>query len=317
MVRFALLFPGQGAQFVGMGRALAAANPTAAACFVEADELLGFSLSTLCFSGPESELNDTANAQPAIFVASMAAWRALYPAGSPLPRPSAIAGHSLGFYSALVAAGALSFADALRLVRARGLAMRAAGSLAPGGMLAILGLPRATVEQLCHETADATGGVITIANDNCPGQIVVAGDQRALAHFTEHILAQPGSLPPTPLKVSVAPHTPLMHAALGEFRAIVAETPIATPTLPVLGNVSADWLFSADAVADELRAQLTSEVRWTESMRRLVDHEVAAVVEVGPGKVLTGLMRVIDRRVARFNFGDDPAELPSLYNILI
>jgi [acyl-carrier-protein] S-malonyltransferase len=313
MSDYAVLFPGQGSQFVGMGQALATADAAAAAIFADADEVLGFALSRLCFAGPERELNDTANAQPAIFVTSIAAWQAL---SRRFPGPRAVAGHSLGMYSALVAAGALHFADALRLVRARGLAMRAAGELAPGGMLAVLGLPRPTVSQLCTQTAQASNAVITIANDNCPGQIVVAGDRYALEHFAALVQAQPGALPPTPLKVSVAPHTPLMHSALGEFMHVLAATPIKSPQLPVLGNVSADWLSTADAVRHELREQLTSEVRWADSMRRLIESGVTAVVEVGPGKVLTGLMRVIDRRIARYNLGDDPAELPGLLSAL-
>lgn len=317
MTRYAVLFPGQGSQFVGMGKALAAALPAAAAVFAEADAVLGFDFSALCFAGPEQELNDTANAQPAIFVTSIAAWQALQAMLGSADRPVAIAGHSLGEYSALVAAGALQFADALRLVRARGLAMRAAGEIAPGGMMAVLGMPRATVAELCARAAQATDAVVTIANDNCPGQIVIAGDRRGLEAFAALVQEQPGALPPTPLKVSVAPHTPLMQSATASFLAVLAETPIQAPELPVLGNISADWLMTAEAVRQELSEQLTREVRWADSMRRLVDTGVDAVVEVGPGKVLTGLMRVIDRRISRYNFGDDPASLAELHTTLV
>ena len=314
MAVYAVLFPGQGSQFVGMGKALVAASPVAAAVFAEADAVLKVGLSTLCFNGPEVELNDTANAQPAIFVTSIAAWKTF--SESVAMPPAALAGHSLGLYSALVAAGALHFADALRLVRARGLAMKAAGELAPGGMMAVLGQSRATVSQLCARAAQLTDAVITIANDNCPGQIVVAGDRRALEAFAALVQEQPGALPPTPLKVSVAPHTPLMQPALGSFLEVLAATPIAAPAIPVLGNVSADWLTSAEAVRQELSEQLTREVRWVDSMRRLVETGVTAVVEVGPGKVLTGLMRAIDRRVGRMNFGDNPTSLPELVDAL-
>ncbi len=314
MTAYAVLFPGQGSQFVGMGRALVATSPVAAEVFAEADAVLEVALSTLCFNGPELELNDTANAQPAIFVASIAAWKTLREAVA-LP-PAAVAGHSLGLYSALVAAGSLHFADALRLVRARGLAMKAAGELVPGGMMAVLGQSRATVSQLCARAAQVADAVITIANDNCPGQIVVAGDRRALEVFAALVQEQPGALPPTPLKVSVAPHTPLMQPALGSFLEVLAGTPIAAPTIPVLGNVSADWLTSAEAVRQELSEQLTREVRWVDSMRRLVETGITTVVEVGPGKVLTGLMRAIDRGVGRMNFGDNPASLPELVDAL-
>jgi [acyl-carrier-protein] S-malonyltransferase len=314
MTMYAVLFPGQGSQFVGMGRALVTASPVAAEVFAEADAVLKVELSTLCFNGPELELNDTSNAQPAIFVASIAAWKTLREAMA-LP-PAAVAGHSLGLYSALVAAGSLHFADALQLVRARGLAMKAAGELAPGGMMAVLGQSRATVSQLCARAAQVTDAVITIANDNCPGQIVVAGDRRALEVFAALVQEQPGALPPTPLKVSVAPHTPLMQPALGSFLEVLAATPIAAPAIPVLGNVSADWLTSAEAVRQELSEQLTREVRWVDSMRRLVETGITTVVEVGPGKVLTGLMRAIDRRVGRMNFGDNPASLPELVDAL-
>lgn len=309
MADFAALFPGQGSQFVGMGQALATASPAAAEVFAEADDLLGFALSGLCFGGPEPELNDTANAQPAIFVTSIAVWQALRERRGETMWPLALAGHSLGEYSALVVADAITFADALRLVRARGLAMRHAGTVAPGGMLAVLGMPRATVEQLCAQAAQATDAVITIANDNAPGQLVVAGDRRALEVFTSYVQAQPGAFPPTPLKVSVAPHTPLMETATTDFLEVLAATPIRRPTLPVVGNTSADWLATAEAVRHELRGQLTREVRWVDSMRQLVAAGATTVVEVGPGKVLTGLMRVIDRKVGRFNVGSDPAEL--------
>ncbi|MFQ3662534.1 MAG: ACP S-malonyltransferase [Chloroflexaceae bacterium] len=314
MATYAVLFPGQGSQFVGMGKALAAAAPVAAAVFAEADAILNLELSALCFNGPELELNDTANAQPAIFVASVAAWKTLREATA--TPPAAVAGHSLGLYAALVAAGALQFADALRLVRARGLAMKAAGELAPGGMMAVLGQSRATVSQLCARAAQVTDAVITIANDNCPGQIVVAGDRRALEVFAALVQEQPGALPPTPLKVSVAPHTPLMQPALGSFLEVLAATPIEEPAIPVLGNVSADWLASAEAVRQELSEQLTREVRWADSMRRLVETGITTVVEVGPGKVLTGLMRAIDRRIGRVNFGDNPASLLELVDLL-
>ncbi len=307
--KVAVLFPGQGSQYVGMGKSLAATFPEAARVFEQADEVLGFAFSDLCFNGPEHDLNDTANAQPGIFVTSIAAWQVMRPRlAAP---PAAVAGHSLGEYSALVSAGALDFADALRLVRARGLAMRAAGELAPGGMLAVLGLKLALVEQLCAQVSQETEAAVEVANDNCPGQVVVAGDRRALEVFAEKCVQQ-GALPPTWLKVSVAPHTSLMRSAIPGFLEMLAATPIAEPSIPIVGNMTAEWLSTPAAICQELSEQLTCTVRWADSMRRLAEIEVGAVLEMAPGRVLTGLMRTISRTAKRFNFGDNPADLDDM-----
>jgi [acyl-carrier-protein] S-malonyltransferase len=307
--KVAVLFPGQGSQYVGMGKSLAATFPEAARVFEQADEVLGFAFSDLCFNGPEHDLNDTANAQPGIFVTSIAAWQVMRPRlAAP---PAAVAGHSLGEYSALVSAGALDFADALRLVRARGLAMRAAGELAPGGMLAVLGLKLALVEQLCAQVSQETEAAVEVANDNCPGQVVVAGDRRALEVFAEKCVQQ-GALPPTWLKVSVAPHTSLMRSAIPGFLEVLAATPIAEPSIPIVGNMTAEWLSTPSAIRQELSEQLTCTVRWADSMRRLAEIEVGAVLEMAPGRVLTGLMRTISRTAKRFNFGDNPADLDDM-----
>ncbi|MBX0330467.1 ACP S-malonyltransferase [Oscillochloris sp. ZM17-4] len=307
--KIAVLFPGQGSQYIGMGKALAATFPEAARVFAQADDVLGFALSDRCFHGPDHELNDTANAQPGIFVTSVAAWQVIGPRLG--VAPTAVAGHSLGEYSALVSAGALDFADGLRLVRARGLAMRAAGELAPGGMLAVLGLKLAQVAQLCAQVAQETEAVIEVANDNSPGQVVVAGDHRALEVFAERCV-QHGAMPPTWLKVSVAPHTSLMRSAIPGFLDELAQTPIVEPSLPIIGNTTAEWLRTPAAIREELSEQLTRTVRWVDSMQRLAEVEVAAVLEVAPGKVLTGLMRMISRTAKRFTFGDNPAELDGL-----
>lgn len=307
--RIAVLFPGQGSQYVGMGKLLAETFPEAARVFEQADKVLGFAFSDLCFNGPEHELNDTANAQPGIFVTSIAAWEVIRPRLS--APPIAVAGHSLGEYSALVSANALDFAHGLRLVRARGMAMRAAGALAPGGMLAVLGLKLAQVEQLCAQVAQETAAVIEVANDNCPGQVVVAGDRHALEVFAEKSVQQ-GSLPPTWLKVSVATHTSLMRSAIPDFLDILAATPITEPSIQIIGNITAEWLTSLSAIRQELSEQLTRTVRWADSMRRLAEIEVDTVLEMAPGKVLTGLMRNISRATRRFNFGDIPTELDAL-----
>lgn len=307
-----VLFPGQGSQYVGMGRALTAAYPEAAAVYAQADELLGYRLSTLCYEGPEAQLNDTANAQPAIFVTSLAVWEVLRERFA--LHPAALAGHSLGEYSALVAADVLDFADGLRLVRARAMAMQIAGALAPGGMLAVLGLPLATIHQLCSEIAATAGMVIQVANDNCPGQVVVAGERSALELFAARC-GERGALPPTWLKVSVAPHTALMEPALPGFRSVLDQLTIRAPSIPVVANTSADWLQSSSAIYAELLGQLTQTVRWAESMRRLLDSGVETCIELAPGRVLTGLLRAIDRSVRRINVGDEPLALDQLATV--
>lgn len=315
MNQCAILFPGQGTQFVGMGQRLAERFPVAAEVFAHADDVLGFKLSNICFQGPEAVLNDTANAQPAIFVTSMAAWRVFRQEVSAELQPLAMAGHSLGEYSALVAADALDFVDALHLVRARGLAMQQAGIIAPGGMMAVLAQDLAVIEQLCEHVSLQTGRVIEVANDNCPGQVVVAGEPEALEVFAS-ACTQPDIPPPTRLKVSVAPHTVLMETAIPEFLAALAATPLAVPSIPVIGNVSAGWLRTAEEVRHELQAQLTHRVCWRDSMQHLIAAGVDTIIEIAPGKVLSNMIRFINRTVKRINFGDDPAEMERVIRLL-
>lgn len=291
MTRIAYLFPGQGSQFVGMGRGLAEQYAQARALFEEADAVLGFALGKLCWEGPEDVLTDTLNAQPALLVASVAALRVLE---SRVPQaPDYVAGHSMGEFSALVAAGALDFADALRLVRERGRLMKAAGEYAPGGMVAVLGAERAALDALCAEAAAATGEVVQVANDNCPGQIVISGARAALEKAQELAKAR-GIKRLRPLPVSIASHCPLMRQAAEEFRAVVAATPMRAPRVPVIGNVSAAPLTGVDAIREELGAQLTSSVRWTESVRAMIAGSAGLFVELGPKDVLTGLLKRID-----------------------
>jgi [acyl-carrier-protein] S-malonyltransferase len=315
MLRFAVLFPGQGIQYVGMGKTLAATYPTAAEIFQTADQILAFPLSELCFSGPESELSDTANSQPAIYVTTLAVWQILKEHLGGKFTPDAFVGHSLGEYSALTASGALDFADGLRLVRARGLAMREAGNIVPGGMLAVLGVALEVAQAMCQEIQKSTGMVIEVANDNCPGQAVVAGEQKALDIFLRECERR-GFMSPHQLNVSVAPHTSLMEAALPQFLQVLSSTPICAPSVPVLGNVSADWLNTAETVREDLRQQLTHAVRWTTSMQRLVNTGIDVVIEIGPGNVLTGLMRRIDRSVKRINLGDNLDKLDDVLALL-
>lgn len=292
MTDTALLFPGQGSQEVGMGRDLASAYPAARQLFDEADDLLSFSLSSLCFDGPTEELNDTANTQPALFVTSLAALRALEAEGGPL-KPAAVAGHSLGELTALVAAGAMGFEDGLRLVRERGRLMKEAGQRSPGGMAAVLKMGDQDVEDACRQASDETGRPVQIANYNSPGQVVVSGDEQALNRAIE-LLKEKGGRRIIRLAVSIAAHSPLMASVVEEFRAAVEATPFDVPEAPIVGNVSAGPLRTVADVRGELAAQLTCPVRWTDSMRWMIDQGVDQFVEVGPKDVLTKLVSRIE-----------------------
>jgi [acyl-carrier-protein] S-malonyltransferase len=286
-----------------MARALVERYPSAAAAMAEADAVLGFSLSTLCFQGPEETLTDTINAQPALLASSVAALRALHEALPDLPAPAAVAGHSMGEYSALVAAGSLSFPDALRLVRERGRLMKEAGQRSPGGMAAILGLDAVDVVALCVQAADLSGAVVQMANDNCPGQTVISGDNHSL-DLAMDLARQAGAKKVVRLAVSIAAHSPLMAPAAAALRQAIEATPIQPPAMPVIGNVHAQPLLTVDAIRADLAGQLTAAVRWTESMRYVADQGLELVVEVGSGDVLTNLMKRIERSVNRLAVGD-------------
>jgi len=298
----AFLFPGQGSQQVGMARELFDTYAVVRQTFEEADDLLGFALSKLCFEGPEAELTATINAQPALLLASVAILRAiqnelgdgqlLQPAGLAF-----VAGHSMGEYTALVAASSLSFADGLRLVRERGRLMKEAGEQSPGLMAAILGLDEAQVSAICAE-ATANGGLAGVANDNCPGQVVISGDQPGMEAAMAALTAA-GAKRVMPLAVSIAAHSPLMQPASNALRIAIEATPISAPTVPVIGNTSAQPLTDVAAIRNELVAQLTGSVRWTASMRFAISAGVTHFIELGPDDVLTGLMRRIDRNVQR------------------
>lgn len=298
-----LLFPGQGSQAVGMGKELAERYPAARGIFAEADDLLGFSLSALCFAGPEESLTDTINAQPALLVSSAAALAALQSELGSLPTPTFFAGHSMGEYSALVAAGSIAFADGLRLVRERGRLMKEAGQKAPGLMAAILGLDESVVVQVCAEAQIASGGIAQIANDNCPGQIVISGNRAGMERAMADLEAA-GARKVVALAVSIAAHSPLMAPAAAELQAAINATPIAPPVAPIIGNTTATPLISADAIRAELVAQLTGSVRWTASMQHAVDAGVETFVEVGPGDVLNGLLKRIARKSERMSVAD-------------
>ena len=299
----AFLFPGQGSQQVGMTRELVDAYPAAKHAFAEADDVLGFKLSQLCFAGPEADLTDTLNAQPAMLTAGVATLRVLQQllgdknlshAGQ---GSSFVAGHSMGEYTALVAAGCLTFADGLRLVRERGRLMKEAGDKMPGMMAAVLGLDEAQVAAICAEST-VQSGIAQVANDNCPGQIVISGDRLGMEATMQALLAA-GAKKVVPLAVSIAAHSPLMQPASVELQQVIDATPIAIPTVPVLANTSAQPLTTVAAIRAELVAQLTGSVRWTASMQGALTAGVTRFIEIGPGEVLTGLMKRIDRNVQR------------------
>ncbi len=296
----AFLFPGQGSQKIGMGFELSQQHPTAREVFAQADDILGFSLSKLAWEGPEDELNDTVNTQPALLTHSVAALR-VFEAMLPEFTPAFVAGHSMGELSALVAAGALPFEGALRLARRRGELMKEAGESSPGGMAAILGLDTAAVEAICSQ-ASRTGEIVQIANDNCPGQVVISGSTAAIQRAME--LAQAANARKVvPLSVSIAAHSPLMNSAQAAFNQVVNEARIQNPVTPIIGNVSARPLTSAQEIREDLMAQLRSPVRWTESIRYLRANGVETFVELGGGGVLTGLVKRIDRKAKRIALG--------------
>lgn len=286
----AFLFPGQGSQAVGMGRDLAAAFPEARAIFEEADNILGVSLSQLMWDGPDANLNDTINTQPALFTHSLAAYR-VFSNRHPGLAPTYMAGHSLGQLSAIAAAGSISFADGLRLVRTRGELMKRAGEQNPGGMAAIISLDIPTLDKVCAEASNPDE-IVQVANDNSPGQVVISGAKPALERALELAKAA-GARRAIPLAVSIAAHSPLMTVIQAEWDAAVAAANFTDATIPVVGNVACAPLTRADDLRADVRAQMTSRVRWTESMRWLHAQGITAFVEVGPGDVLTGLVKRI------------------------
>ena len=296
----AFVFPGQGSQTVEMGKDLASEYPQAKQTFEEADDILGFQLSHLMWEGPEEELNDTINTQPALYLHSVAAQRIfshLYPDF----KPASVAGHSLGELSALSAAGALSFADGLRLVRKRGELMKRAGEIAPGGMAAILALDIPTLEKVCAD-ASTVDEIVQVANDNCPGQVVISGAKAAVERAIAGAKAA-GAKRGIPLAVSIAAHSPLMASIQDEWNEAVDACDMLEPEIPVIGNVHARPMTSAGELRDDIKAQMDSRVRWTESVRDMLKSGTQAFVEVGSGSVLIGLIRRIDSSVTGYPLG--------------
>jgi [acyl-carrier-protein] S-malonyltransferase len=300
----AFLFPGQGSQVVGMGKALIEHEPAARQVFEQADDFLEFPLARLAWEGPEDELNDTINTQPALLVHSSAVFQ-VFKERYPAFRPAFVAGHSMGELSALVASGALPYLEALGLVRRRGELMKHAGQVSPGGMAAILGLDIPTLEAVCAQASAGAGPQegVQVANDNCPGQVVISGAKAALEQALQ-LARDAGARKAVALAVSIAAHSPLMAHAQQDFNQAVEQALIQDPHTPLVGNVSATPLASADAIRQDLRAQLTSRVRWNESIQFMLANGVDTFIEFGPGSVLSGLLKRIDRQAKAYPLGN-------------
>jgi [acyl-carrier-protein] S-malonyltransferase len=300
MKQAAFLFPGQGSQYVGMGKEFYDNFRLAKEVFEEADDALRFSISALCFQGPEEALKLTENTQPAVLTASIAALRVLQSErGIP---PHLTAGHSLGEYSALVASGALSFADAVQIVRLRGRFMQEAVPVGEGAMAAILGMEREQIEKLCEEVS--SGEVLTPANFNCPGQIVIAGHSKAVERAIERV-KQEGKKAVL-LPVSAPFHSPLMKPAGERLEKVLDGVAVKDLKVPVVTNVEAEINTSKERVKGLLVAQVSSPVRWEESILRMTEDGIEQVFEIGPGKVLSGLMKRINPKVETKNLEDIP-----------
>lgn len=295
--QFAVVFPGQGSQAVGMGKDLFDASPGARRVFERADAELGFPLSRLCFEGQSTELDDTWNAQPAILAVSVAAWHALQERGQNEGMsltPLVMAGHSLGEFTALHLAGVIDFPTVLHLVRERGRLMKEAGEQRPGGMAAVIGLDDKTLSAICRESE--SDGIVNIANANCPGQTVISGEVDALLKAMDLARAA-GARRVARLAVSIASHSPLMAEVSVRLNGIIDGLPLADPAVPVVGNVSGAPMTTVAEIRTELSLHLERPVNWTGSVETMIELGATTFAEPGPGQVLTGLIKRISRNV--------------------
>jgi [acyl-carrier-protein] S-malonyltransferase len=293
----AFVFPGGGSQYVGMGRDVYERYESAKRVFDQADSILEFSLSKLCFEGPGEQLDDTVNAQPAMVVISTALLAALNERTGIEWTPDFFAGHSTGQYTALVSAGVLDFPSTLRLIRERGRLMKEAGDRKPGAMAAVLGLEAEALRGICAEV-----GEVWIANDNAPGQIVVSGTQPAV-ELAVRLAMERGAKRAIPLAVNIASHCPLMAPAAQPLAEMISGLPLSQARRPIIGNVSASALLKVEDLRRELVRHITSPVRWVDSVRYLVGHGVHTLVEIGPKGVLSGLIKRIDRDLRTVTVG--------------
>lgn len=284
-----------------MGSGLCAAYKVAQDTFIDADQILGFPLTEIAWLGPPEKLNDTQNTQPALMVHSVAALR-VFDEIFPGFTPQYVAGHSMGELSALVASDTLDFENALRLVRSRGESMKSADEIAPGGMAAIIGLKIPTLEDICLQASKGEE-IVQVANDNCPGQVVISGSTPALERAME-LSRTAGARLTKRLDISIAAHSPLMASAQERYSTAVSSAPLSTPAIPIVGNVHAVPLHSQQEIRDDLQAQLTSRVQWTESIQYMIDQGIINFIELGTGSVLVGLLKRIDRSVNGFRFGE-------------
>lgn len=303
MTKTAFLFPGQGAQSVGMGRQLAEQLPAARALYDRASRVLGYDLAEICFEDPEDELDSTVYSQPALFVTSLAALELLrQKSPAVVEQCQGAAGLSLGEYTALVFAGVMDFEAGLQVVQRRGEAMQAAADAMPSGMVSILGLDRAKVEQLCEQVRQA-GEILQPANFLCPANIAVSGSKEACERIADAAVAA-GAMKVVPLAVAGAFHTPIMGSAVDQLAAVLANVPLARPRIPVISNVDARAHEDPEEIRQLLVKQVVSPVLWEDSLRHLLGAGFDSFYEVGPGRVLKGLLRRVDRKVACENVMD-------------